>query len=273
MEIAKEAAPQVDRLVWSVNSALGPTYGAELDKIAARQGLDSPDMLVALADFLLEGSLTSTLVVLRMRYTPPITVLQRLEELVARDFVELSRNGLVATPSLRPVLEAVVDGRAAIARSLWEDHGTDVGVVSETARRVSLVASGDHVVAVAHGLLTEPTDGYLRLYQRLQTLRYIRQHDHAAAWQSREISADEIVLLTALWNGSASDGTSRAASKLVDRGLAVGNPLGLTPAGRQLRDEIETDTNLRNQRSFDVLSDDEAMRFSQALRRLPGTPG
>lgn len=272
MDIARHAAPEIDRLVWSVNNAVAATHGSDVDEVASAQGLDSTDLLFHLGDFLLAGVLTSSVAVLRLRYAPPLSVLQRLEDLQDGGFVELADGGLVATQSLRPVLDAMYGARASVAESLWQGQASEVRTVSGPAREVALAATEDHVVAAAHRALPEPSNDFARLHHRLITLRYVRQHDHAAAWQSRGLTPEAMSIMTALWHGDTPEVSAAVPPVLVERALVTDGPMQLTPLGRQLRNEIEEDTNRRAQENFEILDENQAEAVLTALRTLPGTP-
>jgi len=272
MGIAAVVAPEIDRLVWSVNGAIEPAHGDDLYRIAAEQGLDSLDLLVHLADFLLAGALTPEVAALRLRYMPREAVVGRLDELMKGRFVRPAEGHLEATASSRPVLNAIQAAKGEIAGRLWGDHFVSVETLSELCGKVALAASDEHVVAVAHRQLPEPNDPYLMLYQRLVTLRYVRQHDHAAAWAVHDLTSAEAVILTTLWSGEPLPGDSEEVARLVERGIVEDGSGRLTPAGRQLRDDIEQATNRRAALAFDVLDSEEAGAFVDTIKELPGTP-
>lgn len=271
MNIAEAAAPDIDRLVWSVNGAIGPAHGDDIDRLAEQQGLDSTDLLFHLGDFLLAGILTSGVAVLRLRYAPPVTVLERLDYLQANGFIKLANTGLVATEALRPVLHAMYDARDNAAAELWQGHEPDVDVASSLAREVAMAASNDHVVAAGHRELPEPNDPYGRLHHRLVTLRYVRQHDHAAAWHAAGLTPGSMAVMTALWHGETPDVSSGIPQVLVEREYVTDGPVQLTALGRQVREDIEVDTNRRAQESFEVLQS-RGKELIEALRALPGSP-
>lgn len=272
MLLAEEVAPEIDRLVWSVHSAIWLSHGAELDRVAAEQRLASNDRLLHLGDFLMDGSLTEEITTSRLRYVPRRAGLDRIDELVDSGFVERSGARLRATAALRPVIEALTAARSAVATELWGGHPSAVGTASDLAAKVAESASDDHVVAVAHRELPAPTDDCLRLHHRLVTLRYVRQHDHIAAWAAHDLTAAEMIVVTRLWHGGEVDSDDPNLATLDERGLVTVDPLALTDAGRELRDGIEHETNRRAQQSFGVLDDREADAFSGCLRSLPGTP-
>jgi len=262
---AAEVAPEIDRLVLGVNEAVDNTgvFEAAGDRVV--------DWLVLsqLGDFLLAGVLTTTIVTARTPYRPREVVRARIHELLEQGLIEHHGPALAATDELRPLIEATRDARADAAATTWRGHEEDVEQASRTAQELAALASDDHVVAAAHRALPAPDDPYLRLHTRLVTLRYVRQHDHVAAWQSPGLTAPEIIVMTALWNGD-DVAPDEGLAQLVARGLATDDPPALTDAGRSMRAGIEADTNERTQAIFTGLGEDETAEFLAVLRRLPG---
>ena len=271
VRIARDAAPEIDRLVLSVNSRVGPKHGARLAELARERGLETLELLPHFEAFILGGRLTRDLALLRMRYWPPQRVLGRLDELEDKGLIQQGDTGLAATPAMRPLLEALLAARADVAAEAWGAHEDDVATAASGARSVAEAASHDHVVAVVHRALTEPADPYLLLENRLVTLRYVRQHDHARAWLTRGLTAPDMVVATKLWKNQPVEVPGDGLARLIELGFAEGDPPRLTPSGRDLREEIEADTNKRAQQTFDVLDERAAAEFLVALRRLPGT--
>jgi hypothetical protein len=218
VDVARAAAPEIDRLVLAFNRRVGPQHGARLSEVAREIGLATIELLPQFGDFLAGGRLTRDIATLRLRYWPAEHVLGRLDELEAGGYIAPGPSGLAATDVLQPLLDAIVAARAAVGAELWGDHDDDVAVVTSYARNLADAATEEHVVAVAHRSLPEPTDPYLALEHRLVTLRYIRQHDHAAAWLSRDLTAQEMVVLTSLWSGGTVD-----AKELVELECASGH--------------------------------------------------
>lgn len=271
--IARELAPEIDRLVLSVNGRAVTTNNDRLLGLARERELESLTLLPHFGDFLLAGTLTSDLALLRMRYWPPETVLDRLDEFETKQLIVNGADGFVASPKMRPLLEAVLEALADTAAELWDRHPEPVATAASVARVVIEGTSEDHVVAAVHRALPEPTDPYGLLHRRLTTLRYIRQHDHAEAWSSRGLTPPEAVLMTRLWKDEPADEANQARDGLSGRGLVDGDPPRLTRAGRELRESIEEETDRRAQGSFDVLDDRTATDFLATLRSLPGETG
>ena len=258
-------ASEIDRLVLAVNDAV------DSGRLAEAAGDQVVDWVTVsqLGDFLAAGVLTEDIAVLRSRYRPPDVVLGRIADLEQQGMVERRGSNLAATAALRPLIEAVWAARTDAAAAMWRDHGDDVEQASRTAEALAALASDDHVVAVAHRSVPPQDDRNLRLHTRLFTLRYVRQHDHAAAWLAHDLTAAGAVAMTGLWQDESI--TSGAGlDELVARGLATDEPPALTDEGRRMREEIETDTNERAQVIFTALGEDETAEFLATLRRLPG---
>src|SRR5690554_6579179 len=270
MEIAREAAPEIDRLVLAVN-ALAATRDEELIPLAREAGLDSLEGVMHFADFVLAGVLTPRLAELRLRYRAPELVQANLRNWLDRGLVEHRGDQLVATGRMRGLLEEALAVRARAAAELWHDHPSEVATATGIARVVSQAASPEHEVAVAHREVPVPDDEYLALHTLLTNLRYIRQHDHAEAWSSRGLSAPAMVVMTALWHGSPVEPGAVGLDELVAAGYATADPVALTHVGVDIRDAIEEETDQRAQASFSVLGEEDATAFLAALRILPGT--
>jgi hypothetical protein len=258
-------ASETDRLVLAVNEAVDDTrlFEAAGDRVVDWMVLNQ------LGDFLLCGVLTNEIATSRSPYRPRAVVRARIHALLEQGLVEHRGPALAATDELRPLIGTFTDARADAAAQLWRGHEDDVDEASRTAHELGAQVSDDHVVAAVHHALPEPEDRYLRLHSHLVTLRYVRQHDHVEAWLAEGLTASEIVVMTALWNGEdvASD---EAVAQLVARGLASDDPPVLTDAGRRMRMEIEADTNERSQTIFSALGENETAGFLAVLRRLPG---
>jgi hypothetical protein len=273
MTAAEDAAPEIDGLVWTVNRGVTPKHGPRIRELANSLGLDSLHPLPVTADFLLARAATVDIICRRMPYRPRDEVGARLDELATMGLIERSGDRLGATGRLRKLLEAMRSFEADIAATTWVGHDTEVGVVTELARKVALAASADHVVAAVHRELPAVEDPFLLLFDRLVTLRYVRQHDHVVSWVQHGLTAPSIVAMTALWHGQAVAYDDAGLATLIGDGLATRDPIALTRDGAAMRDDIETQTNRRAQLSFDALDEDEAKTLLSGLRSLPGSGG
>ena len=262
---AADVAPEIDRLVLAVNGAVD---GGRLAEAAGDRAVDWM-ILSQLGDFLAAGVLTRRIATSRSPYRPPDVVASRLHDLVEQQLVGHRGPALAATDDLQPLVSAFMEARAEAAATLWRGHEDDVDQASATAEELGALVSDDHVVAAAHRSIAAPDDRYLRLHSRLVTLRYVRQHDHVAAWLARDLTAAAAVAMTGLWQDEPGS-PGAGLDELVSRGLATDDPPTLTEAGREMRDEIEADTNERSQTIFTALGEAETAEFLATLRRLPG---
>ena len=269
MSTARWAAPEIDRLVLSVNGAVGPRHGERLLGVAKEAGLDALAPLPNLAGFIRAGTLTDEIATLRMRYADPTVIRAGLGDLVDRGVLKRNGDRYAATERLVPLLDALDEAVTDVASSTWARHAELVDAVSSAADRVGEAAGADHVVAVAHRDLGDPDDPSFRLLRRLITVRLVRQHDHAVAWIGRHLTAAEMPVMTELWHGDVVDSDRPGLAGLVERGYAELDPVRLTARGRRVRDAIEDDTNALAQRAFDVLDDEDGAELVDGLRRLP----
>ncbi len=269
MSTARWAAPEIDRLVLSVNGAVGPRHGERLLGVAREAGLDALAPLPNLAGFIRAGTLTDEIATLRMRYADPAAILANLGDLVDRGVLERRGDRYVAAERLLPLLDALDEAVTDVASSTWARHGELVEAVSTAAARIGAAAGPDHVVAVTRRDLGDPDDPSFRLLGRLITVRLIRQHDHAVSWIGRHLTAAEMPVMTDLWHGDAVEPDRPGLGALVERGYAEVDPVRLTARGRRVRDAIEDDTNALAQRAFDALGEDDGAEFVDGLRRLP----
>lgn len=270
MEFVSQIAPEVDRLVLSVNGRVTREHGDRILAVARQNGLESTALIGQLAPFMAAGTLTRDLGVLRMRYLPPEQLIARIDELEKAGMLEQTDGSLSAGAGLGAVLDEGADALREVAADQWGDQRQAVEEASAVARRVGDAATPDHVVAVVHREVPEPADPFPLLHQRLVTLRFVRQHDHAEAWLEKGLTPTQMVALTDLWHGKETE-SSPVIDELRGRGLVDLDPIRLSGEGLTMRQEIEDETNRRNAETFSVLSDAEAEAFLTALQALPGT--
>ncbi len=261
-----EIAPQVDRLVWTVNGVTGlsGSYRPAFD--AAGIGHVDFSSLGNLVPVLQAGPLPESTFLLRYRYRDPDVVREMIGDLVNAGCLDGGPEGYAATARLQTVMTAIRAGVAATAADLWADHAEAIDVLSGLVRRVLDAAPAGELFA-AYRHVPEPEEPRARLHQRLAILRLVRNEAHALAWASRGLTAADMVMLTALWNGDE-----------VPPGELWSGPEGLvsnerlTDRGEALREEIEADTNARNEPAFSGLSPTARTEFLGAVTQLPGTP-
>jgi hypothetical protein len=269
MSYAADASAEIDRLVWGIGGRMREKHGSTLQAMARDVDLDSIDLLPHFAGFLLDGLLTNEVATLRLRYADPEMVTGRLHELETKGLAEKVGEAWQATARLRPLLKAIRSEVADVAFEKWGGHDVNVSIVTESARALREVIGEHQVVAAVHAKVKAPIDRYALLEQRLVTLRYMRQQDHADAWLDRGLSAPEVVILTALWRNEEVDPAEGPLDSLRQAGLVSEDTLELTDEGHKVRTAIEDDTNVRTQRSFDHMDSEAAARFLNGLRALP----
>ena len=269
MSYAADTSAEIDRLVWGIGGRMREKHGSRLQAMARDIDLDSIELLPLLAGFLLDGLLTDEVAALRLRYADPAVVTGRLNELEAKDLAEKQDGAWRASARLRPLLKAIRSEVADVAFEKWGGHDVNVSIVTEAARSLRDVINDRQIVAAAHAKVKAPIDRYALLEQRLVTLRYMRQQDHADAWLDRGLSAAEVVIVTGLWRGEEVDAPEGPLESLRKAELVRADAVELTEHGRTVRAAIEDDTNVRTQRSFDHMDEDMAARFQNGLRSLP----
>ena len=228
-------------------------------------------MISPIVDFLATVGIPRRIARLRFRYFPEDQVDARFDQLLELGYLSDVSGSLCATDRLQPVLDVFLRGRITVTDQGWGDLISDVATANRLGGRVIEYATSEHEVARLHREVPEPPTPPASLLQRLVTLRYIRQHDHAASWIHRGISPGEMGVLTTVWNGEGlAEKSENAVASLLKRGwLEAGGDVALSAEGREVRDDIETETNERSDRSYSVLGDDAAT-FLETLRRLPG---
>lgn len=271
MQIAAQAAPEIDRLVLAVGREVNERHGSALLERARQLGLDSMAMLPHLGDFLAAGTLTHQLARIRLRYMSSNLVQGRLRQLEELGLIRQTNGTLAATEDFRVLLDQLAAAQADVATLMWSEHPGSVDTASRVAAELAAAADDEHVVAVAHRALPESPDPFGRLERRLVTLRYIRNHDHARAWEGEGLSAPEIVVITKIWRDEPVDVSDDIMHTLIDRAFLAKEPIRLTDEGREMRERIEAETNRRAQETFDRIPEADAFAFLEAIRVLPST--
>lgn len=266
-DLAARVAPEVDRLVLGINRSVGPRHGRVLMAVARELGLDSLKLIPHFVDFWLEGPLAKDIAVARLPYAAEGSVLDRLDRFVSLGLLSETAGGFQPTQRFRPLLVASVAAREDVVASTWAGLDDRIAAIQPLVERVTEAVTESRPVAHAHRKLTAASDPSARLYDRLVTMRYIRQHDHVEAWRSRGLTAAEITLLTALWHGETMTEGAPGWYALAGRGLVSGGRL--TAAGRTARDEIESDTNRKGERTLSVLGDADGEHLVELLGHLP----
>jgi hypothetical protein len=122
-------------------------------------------------------------------------------------------------------------------------------------------------VAVAHRGATASSSPAARLFDRLVTLRYVRQQDHVEAWRAAGLTAASMKVFTPLWLGETPPEEPDAFAQLEAGGLVANGEL--TGTGRAVREQIETDTNRRAASTWSVLDGGDRDRLIGVLSQMP----
>lgn len=256
-------APQVDRLVWSVNDLVSPGRSDALAAVVESVGASALRNVTHFAPFWLAGPLPIQLAEQRFVYDTPGAVRSGFDHLAARGLLTIDATSTRATEAFRPLLETCVAARADASQRLWADVA--IAPVLEIVERVTTSIGPDHPVAYAHRSLPAPESTWLRLFRGLTTLRYIRQHDHVQAWRAAGLDASGIKNLS-----TGSEGSSAAElDDLIERGLVDENG-AITTEGVRLRASIEEETNRRNEDSWRSIDRYEQEGFFDMVTAMPG---
>lgn len=240
-DVIEELAPQIDRLVWSVNDLASPAWSDDISPTVDRVGPVLRRTVLHFAAFWLAGPLQLAFAEHRFIYDPPGAIRAQFQSLADDGLLDETADGWVAAPGFIPTLRAVAEVRAVASTDLWGDEVSEAtALVEQVTNRIE----PDHLVAHRHASLDVPENPALRLFNRLTTLRYLRQHDHIEAWSTAGLNASEIKALTLLAAGDGAD----VPPTLIKRGLVDGD--SLTSAGKDLRSTIEAETNRRNDASW-----------------------
>ena len=267
--LAARIAPEVDRLVLGINRTVGPRHGRVLMASARELGLDSLKLIPHFADFWLEGPLTADIAVRRLPYAPDGSVVERLDRFVSMGLLNETQAGFEATPRFRPLLVASVAAREEVVLGTWSGFDDTISDLEPLVARVIAGVMDSHAVAATHRALTPDPDPLVRFYNRLVTMRFIRQHDHVEAWRAQGMTPSGVTVLTALWHGEPAPDDAPGWIDLAEDGLVLEGKL--TEAGRRIRDQIEADTNARGARALAVLEAAEAERLIRLLTHLPSS--
>ncbi|WP_367136027.1 hypothetical protein [Saccharothrix sp. HUAS TT1] len=171
-------------------------------------------------------------------------------------------------------LEARLKGVDGALRRMLET--LDVAEAAELAGRAAAATPLEgRVLAAANRALPVPAEPHLALWQACTTLRESRGDGHVAALVAADLGACEALVLFSADKGldpaymrqarGWSEGEWREAeAALAGRGLLDGD-LGLTPAGRALREDVERRTDEAAARPWDVLGAAGAARFAELM--------
>lgn len=147
----------------------------------------------------------------------------------------------------------------------------ELGWITDVLRRMIDAGpfEGRHVSSGLLALGIPDDDPMAAFWRAADIVREHRGDSHIAAWISMDLDACEIGLLTDPWRGQplkswvrsrgwTEDELDAACERLRGRGFLDGDEM--TAAGRELRETIESTTDVQEQRMVDAIGDD-AERF------------
>jgi hypothetical protein len=266
--IAKDAAPEIDRLVYAVGRNARRADQEGLAAMLEAAGLDAPGLLNGLGDLILAGALTDEVAALRYRYMADADRTKFLDEAVAEGRLEFADGFYGASESVLALLSFIEARRGAAATELWDGFASEVGELAAFCG-VVIGVSGEFPLLQAYEGVPLPEGAELRLFALLERMRYLRGDAHASAWSAAGLTAGEMVELTPIWNGKEPRGEEPTLASLEERGLL--KHATLTKQGQAVRDGIEAETNRLAQQAFDTLGD-RGHRFVELLVKLPDEP-
>jgi hypothetical protein len=146
------------------------------------------------------------------------------------------------------------------------------------AEAAAAVDTGGRPLSAGNAVLPWPEEPHLALWQAVTTLREHRGDGHILALVDHEIDPTEALVLVAasgrvsraVLQGSrkwTDEEWDAAADRLAGRGWVTADG-SLTDAGRQLRFEVETDTDRLAMRPLRALGEEKLDRFFTALRAV-----
>ena len=266
--VAKDAAPEIDRLVFGVGRN---ARRADQDGLAAMleaAGLDSPGLLNGLGDLIVAGALTDEVVELRFRYMADADRTKFLDDAVAEGRLEFADGFYGASESVLALLRVIEARRGVAAAELWGGFTSEVGELTAFCSEVIGASAESPLLEVYEGVPL-PEGAELRLFALLERMRFLRSDAHAFAWSAAGLTADDMVELTPIWNGKEPRGVESTLASLKERGLL--KHAALTKQGQAVRDGIEAETDRLTQQAFDTLGD-RGDRFVELLVTLPDEP-
>lgn len=286
---AAAVAPEVDRLFITGHRAARPFAL----KLRQRLGTTNFGPLIDLRGQLLSSSgMTMQDAHWKQRGVPLDEVEGALEDSVSRGLLGRVGNLFMPTERGREVLDGLTDALSRGLGLLWGNGGEleqaiqTVEIVVQHAETSLDPIDYPAFTVERAGAGVDPSNQPLTLWTHLSTLRSLRADAHALAWLPITELWPEKILLTALCYtvGPNSVDVRREESVLTDddhvaenlatlekRGWAWrdANHWQATPAGRQIRHQVEENTNAFNAPPFSVLSDRQRLDLLRVLRELP----
>jgi len=286
---AAVVAAEVDRLFIAGHRAARP-FALDLRQ---RLGVTSLGPLIDLRRQLLSSSgMTVQDAHWKQRGMPLDELQASLEDSVSDGLLNRAGNLFTPTERGREVLDGLTDALSRGPAPRW-GRGAELGQAIQGADMV-IQHAGNTLDAVDYpafrveraGAGVDPSTQPSALWRHLSTLRSLRVDAHDLAWRPFTELGPEKKLLTALCytDGPNSVDVRREESMLLDddhltenlvtlekRGWARrdGDRWEATPAGRQIRRQVEENTNAFNAPPFSVLRERQRLDLLSVLRELP----
>jgi len=286
---AAAVAPEVDRLFITGHRAARPFAL----KLRQRLGTTSFGPLIDLRGQLLSSSgMTMQDAHWKQRGVPLDELEGALEDSVSRGLLGRVGNLFTPTERGREVLDGLTDALSRGLGLLWGNGGEleqaiqTVEIVVQHAETSLDPIDYPAFTVERAGAGVDPSNQPLTLWTHLSTLRSLRADAQALAWLPITELWSEKILLTALCYtvGPNSVDVRREESVLIDDDHVTENLVTLekrgwawrdanrweaTPAGRQIRHQVEENTNAFNAPPFSVLRDRQRLDLLRVLRELP----
>ena len=236
----------VDELVIAVHRRVAVDHGVEVRPIVQGWGVPMPGVAIDLAEFVVGGTLTSSIAEARFPFVPA-------------DQLATALDALPVGAAFAGDLERIIDLISETARALWRD--SDAVGAAATGAAEALDAATRPLVT-AYQSLPVPADPPHRLHHLLTGLRYACLDAHVAGCDYAGMSRADAVALTAAWSG---DDLDDWPTTLVDRGL-LDDARRLTDVGQRCRDDIEAATDAACEPMWAAVTDLDG--WVDGLRRL-----
>ncbi len=204
----------------------------------------------------------------------------------ARELVFNAVNELWDLVTPKAMIGIAHQGFAGFARRTFGDD-YPVEHLTETTEVLANALAGldvaGHPLAAGNQAVSLPEDPWARLWRCVTTAREFRGDSHVGSLVAHDLSSVESQALSTAWKpegydlpmlqrsrGISPEAWSAAIEALSDRGLLKGGH-ALTPAGAELRAQIELETDQAAMRIWDQLSPTELSKVHVLMSALSST--
>jgi hypothetical protein len=270
-------AAQIDRIVVRGHELAG----ASTDRFPALVAMTAfPQLLSTAAIVVLARPLTRAEFARIVPYTPVSLVDGLIDNNVSEGIVEERDDGVHLTEPGRALAEDMVALQEAVVAEAWSSAGNALDVldpafagVADHARSVDRPRTPSNFDLFAPVCDRPTREG--RLLRTITAVRYWRADAHAAALTDVGLLPFEAHALNRLWDADRGvdrvgqgfpEAGRKGVASLEDRGLAADG--AITEAGRQLRAQIEGDTDRRTAPVYEELDASSRDRLLGALHDL-----